>query len=287
MLIISCGNKPYKSSESSDGVTSISEEPITSSNIEESSTQSSLSSEELSSSPSKEHCENDLHGYVHYVPVEGGHKKQCDECEEFLSEKEEHVYFTSNIKYCPACGYYDEEMSPYTLSDSFNVTVRTTDGDVQRRILKNIYTSSNGEYFTLSSPSNAHSSYADFSVEDAKFYYDDQIDDGTKLFMLKETSDREKIGTCKTIYTYTLYLFDNITSGSFSYTGGHILIGETPISDWLNSHTSINQITYKYLSVQHHADDYRVPVPGTNAVIVEVTCEDCGEFLYQEVIHND
>lgn len=287
LLVVACGNKPSISSEENSSDSQTTSEIVTSSEIEESSSQESISSEESSEDSSKQPCENDLHDYVRYSPVEGGHRKKCDNCDEYLSEKEDHTYFNDKNLYCPACGYYSETMAPYTLPETFNVTVRTADGKAQRRILGNLYTSSTGEYFTLSSPSNAHSSYADSAVEGAKFYYDSEVDDGTKLFMLKETSSKETIGTCKAVYTYTLFVYGGITSGSLSYADGHISIGGTAISDWLNAHTALNQVTYKYLSIQHHADDYRVPVPGTNAVIVEYTCEDCGQFLYQQVIYNN
>lgn len=284
LAIVSCGNKSSEISSASNHQSS--SDSIKASISEEQSSESASSSSESSSSEEQTTCKDDLHDYVRYIPVDNGHQKACETCNALIGEKENHNYFTDTIKYCPSCGYYDKEMNPYFLPDIFNVTVRTADGDTQRSILRNTYMYDGG-IFTLSSPSNAHSSYADFSVEGAKFYYDDQIDDGTKLFMLKETSDREKIGTCKTIYTYTLSLYNKITPGTFSYENGHISIDGQNISDWLDNHISFTQVTYKYLSIQHHADDYRVPVPGTNAVIVEVTCEDCGEFLYQEIIHND
>lgn len=285
MLIVSCGNKPFDSSSDNDKSLASSDTSAITFSSEGMSQSSDLSSDSDSSSEIPI-CENDLHDYVTYKPVEGGHRKACNTCNEYLSEKEDHVFYNDDILYCPACGYYDKEMHPYFLPDIFNVTVRTADGDTQRSILRNTYMYDGG-IFTLSSPSNAHSSYSDFSVEGAKFYYDDQIDDGTKLFMLEETSPRETIGTCKTTYTYTLSLYNKITPGTFSYENGHISIDGQNISDWLDNHISFTQVTYKYLSVQHHAEDYRVPVPGTNAVIVEATCEDCHQFLYQEVIYND
>ena len=269
LAVVSCGKKTTSSID--DGYSS----------------QATSSSEVHESSSTKETCKNDLHDYVRYVPVDNGHQKACETCDTFIGEKENHNYFTNAIKYCPSCGYYDEEMAPYTLPDDFDVAIRTTEGTEKRKILRNTYYFLDAGIFTLSSPSNAHSAYDYFDLENARFFYDNQVDDGTNLFMLKETSSKEKIGTCKTIYTYTLYLYSNINPGSFSYAGGHISIGEQAIAEWLESHTPSNQVTYKYLSVQHHADDYRVPVPGTNAVIVEVTCEDCHQFLYQEVIHND
>ena len=286
LAVISCANNSsnYSTNYNSDNTFSTSHS--LSSSSEKESASSETSSSDSSSSSDEECCENDLHDYVRYVPVQGGHRKQCEKCEEYLSEKEDHVFFNNDIKYCPSCGYYDEAMRHYFLPDAFNVTVNANGGTIQRSILNNLYIYDGG-VFTLSSPNNAHGSYADFNVGGARFYYDNQIDDGTKLFMLKETSNREKIGTCKTLYTYTLYLFDNITPDSFAYEGGHISIDEIPINDWLNSHTSLNQFTYKYLSIQHHAEDNRTPVPGTNAVIVEVACKDCGEFLYQEVVFDE
>ena len=286
LVIAACGNKPSISSEENSSSSQTTSETIISSKIEETSSHESISSEESSDS-TKPVCENDLHEYVRYSPVDGGHRKKCDNCDEYLSEKEDHTYFNSNILYCPACGYYSVTMASYTLPETFNVTVKTAEGNTTRRIIRNIYTSSNGEYFTLSSPSNAHGAYYDSAVEGTKFYYDNEVDDGTKLFVLKEISPKETIGTCKSIITYTLSVYDGIVSGSFSSSGGHISLNGASIGDWLNAHTALNQVTYKYLSIQHHADDYRVPVPGTNAVIVEYTCEDCGQFLYQQVIYNN
>lgn len=312
MAVVSCGKNPIKTSEpdnsqiiqpSSNVESSVDNKEQSSivhssnngssglyssnenfgSSITESSSNGSFSSED-SSQPV---CENELHSYVRYSPVEGGHRKKCDNCNEYLSEKESHVYFSNDILYCPGCGFYDEKMTKYSLPNEFNVVVRTADGTATRNILANLYQTSSGALFTLSSPRNAHASYMDSNVEGAKFYYDSEVDDGTKLFMLKETASRETIGTCKTIYNYTLYVYGGIALGSFSYLDGHISIGTNNVGDWLATQTPLSQVTYKYLSVQHHAEDYRVPVPGTSATIVEYTCEDCGQFLYQEVIYNN
>ena len=279
LAIVSCGNKPREKSNSG-------QDSQTTSDITEDSTSEEQSSEENSSSESETTCKDDLHSYVRYIPVDGGHQKACETCNALVGEKVDHAYFDEDHLYCPSCGYYDAKMTAYMLSDDFNVKVRTAEGTASRKIISNLFQTQSGGLFTLSSPSNAHGAYNDFDVEGARFYYDNEVDDGTKLFMLKESASRVKIGTCKTAYTYTLSVY-SVTPGSFSYQSGHVLIGEQGIVDWLSANTASNQITYKYLYTQHHAEDYRVPITGTNDVIVEVTCQDCGEFLYQEIVHND
>ena len=287
LVVVSCGKNPSSSSkQSSEQSTqpSTSEVSESSSDIEQSDTASYSSQEDSSSAIELEaSCKDGLHNYVKCVPVDGGHRKACTLCGEFVGEKENHVYFNDNFLYCPTCGAYSNEMERLILTNDFDVTVKTENGNVTRKIISNIYKGLNNEHFTLSSPSNAHGSYTDSSVAGAKFYYDNVVDDGTKLFVLKETAAQETIGTCKKVYTYTLSVYNGITSGTFSYTGSHISINEQAISSWLEGHTPLNQITYKYLYMQHHGDDYRVPVPGTCAIINEVTCEDCQQFLYQQV----
>ena len=267
LAIVSCGSKPNENSNSGNVSQSTSETTEASTSEEQSSEFSSA--DESSSSETETTCKDDLHDYVRYIPVDGGHQKACETCNAIIGEKENHNYFDDEHLYCPSCGHYDAKMTAYTLSEDFNVKVRTAEGNISRKILSNVYKTQSGGFFTLSSPSNAHGAYNDFNVEGARFYYDNEVDDGTKLFVLKETADRVKIGTCKTVYTYTLFVY-SVTPGSFSYSSGHISINEQGIADWLAVNTSSNQITYKYLYTQHHAEDYRVPVTGTNAVIVEV-----------------
>lgn len=284
LVAVACNNKTSSSSEIEDESSSIfSSDSIDSSDVEQST--SSSSSENNWSSHFETKCKDGLHDYIKCVPVEGGHKKYCEKCDLLIGEKENHVYFDDEYLYCPTCGFYDSRLTQYNLSEDFNVVVRTVSGNATRRILSNLYQAVNGGLFTLSSPSNAHSSYTDSNVEGARFYYDNSVDDGTKLFVLKETAFRESISPCKDIYTYTLSVYVGITSGTFSYTNGHITINSQAISNWLEAHSASKQVTYKYLNMHHHGDDYRVPVPGTCAIINEVTCEDCTQFLYQQVTY--
>lgn len=229
-------------------------------------------------------CKDDLHEYVTFCPVEGGHQKKCNECDTFIGDVESHSYFDNNLEYCPACGFFSDSLTKFELSDDFNVTVKSSNNIIQKKIITNLYKNSDNQLYTLSSPSNAHNAYSDFNVAGAKIYYDDTIDDGTKLFVQKETSDRKSIGTCKKIYTYTLYVYNDVQPGHFSYINGHISIDGASIDDWLAIKTPINQISYNYLFEQHHAEENNIPVSNNDAVIHEVTCRDCGQFLYQEIV---
>lgn len=288
LLIVSCDNNshesienslsnsiPLESSQQSNDRT----EEVSSSSFFDSSESSSATSETSNNSG----CENDLHGYVSYSKVDGGHRKMCADCGTYVGELEPHAFFDENHLYCDACGSYDDGLTQATISNDFIVKVNSSIGVVQRTIITGLYQTASGGLFTTSSPNNAHSSYSDFDVYGAKFYYDNNVDDGTKLFKLEETASRKNIGTCKTIYTYSLAVYSGITPGTFSYTNGHITINEQSITDWLSSNTPLNQITYEYLYVSHHAEAHRTPVPNSNAVISEAICRDCGQFLYQEV----
>lgn len=288
LLIVSCGNNSHESIENSLS-NSIPSESSQQSNdsTEEASSSSFFDSSESSSATSETSnnsgCENDLHGYVSYSKVDGGHRKMCADCGTYVGELESHVFFDNSHLYCDACGAYDDGLLQANLSEDFMVKVNSSNGVVQRTIITNVYQIASGGLFTTSSPSNAHSSYSDFNVEGAKFYYDNNVDDGTKLFMLKETASRKSVGTCKTIYSYSLRVYGGIVPGTFSYTNGHITIGEQSITDWLSSNAQLNQIAYEYLYISHHAESHQTPVFSSGAVINEVTCRDCGQFLYQEI----
>lgn len=292
LLIVSCDNKPQESVQNSES-NSISQilSSQSPSSVEETSNNSSFDSSESSESGSTSSetsnvnhgCENDLHSFVSYQKVDGGHRKTCIDCGAYVGELESHLFFDSSHLYCDACGTYDESLTQANLSKDFLVKVNSSNGVVQRTIIQIMYQTINGGLFTTSSPNNAHSSYSDFNVESAKFYYDNNIDDGTKLFMLEETASRKSISTCKTIYTYVLRVYGGIVPSTFSYTNGHITISDKSISEWLSSNTPINQINYDYLYVSHHAEAHTHPVSGSSAVVNEVVCRDCGQFLYQEI----
>lgn len=287
LLIVSCNNKPQESIQNSES-NSISQSP---SSVEETSSNSSLvssKSSESSSTPSETSninhgCENDLHSFVSYQKVDGGHRKTCIDCGAYVGELESHLFFDSSHLYCDACGAFGDSLTQAALSEDFNVKVNSSNGVVKKAIIQNMYQTIDGGLFTTSSPSNAHSSYSDFTVESAKFYYDDNVDDGTKLFMIEETASRKSKGTCKAIYTYVLRVYSGIVPDTFSYRNGHITINEQPIANWLSSNTPINQITYEYLYVSHHAEAHTHPITGSSAVVNEVVCRDCGQFLYQEI----
>ena len=177
LAIASCGSKfSFPSEEKSDtSVQPTAIETTSSFSVEESSSFiSSLTSEQSISQPSLSEnnwsshfettCKDGLHDYVKCMPVEDGHKKYCEKCNLFIGEKEEHAYFNDEYLYCPTCGFYDAKLTKYPLTEDFNVVVKTANGNITRKILSNIYKTTGGVFFTLSSPSNAHGSYIDSDI---------------------------------------------------------------------------------------------------------------------------
>ena len=247
-----------------------------------SSDSSEISSEPLESSEIIAPCENDLHSYVTYSNVGGGHKKKCHDCGTYIGELEPHVCFSDDYQYCIGCDTFEDSLETYTLPEDFNVPVGTTGGTNQRKILSGIYQNNQGTLFTKTQAGNGQKAYYDSTLPNAKFYYENKAGDGAKLFVQTEAEDKVEIDACKSLYTYTLSVYDFTETDTFSYMGGRIKINDTQISDWLSSRTPTNEITYKYLYVSHRAKDNVTNLPD-GVVMHYVTCQDCNIFLYQEI----